>query len=140
MKKLLFALGCGFVLFSSCCNNSSQAMNEAVCSCAVNKDSLEIVMVNALKVKPEYVSAYKEALEICREGSLKEETCLDYELFQSCIDSTEFVLFERWANRPGHLAHLKTAHYIKKAEDIKIMSDIPKKKSTTTYVCPCVNP
>ena len=140
MKRLFFVIGCSIVLLSGCNKTSNIAMSEATCDCAVKKDSLEIVMVNALKVKPEYVSAYKEALEICREGSLKEETCLDYELFQSCIDSTEFVLFERWANRPGHLAHLKTAHYIKKAEDIKIMSDKPNKKSTTTYVCPCVNP
>ena len=136
MKKLLLAIGCGIIFLLNCCNTS----NQETCSCAVNKDSMEIVMVNALKVKPEYVSAYKKALEICREGSLKEETCIDYELFQSCIDSTEFVLFERWANKPGHVAHLQTAHYIKKAEDIKIMSDIPKKKSTITYVCPCVNP
>ena len=137
MKKLLLATMCGIILLSACSDASNQT---TTCSCAVNKDSLEIVMINALKVKPEYVSAYKEALEICRDGSLQEETCLDYELFQSCIDSTEFVLVERWANKPGHVAHLKTAHYIKKAEDIKIMSDIPEKKSTTTYVCPCVNP
>ena len=140
MKRLFLVIGCSIILFSGCNNTSNQAMNEATCDCAVKKDSLEIVMVNALKVKPEYVSAYKESLEICREGSLKEETCLDYELFQSCIDSTEFVLYERWANRPGHLEHLKTAHYIKKAEDIKIMSDKPNKKSSITYVCPCVNP
>ena len=140
MKKLLLVIGCGIILLSGCNNTSNQAISGKTCDCAINKDSLEIVMVNALKVKPEYVSAYKEALEICRIGSLAEEACLDYELFQSCIDSTEFVLFERWTNKPGHVAHLKTAHYIKKAEDIKIMSDTPKKKSTTTYLCPCVNP
>ena len=140
MKRLFLSIGCSIVLLSGCNNTSNQTMSETTCSCAANKDSMEIVMVNALKVKPEYVSAYKEALEICREGSLKEETCIDYELFQSCIDSTEFVLFERWENKPGHIAHLQTAHYIKKAEDIKIMSDTPRKKSTVTYVCPCVNP
>ena len=140
MKKLLSAIGCGMVLLLSCCNTSNQTACGKTCACAANKDSLEIVMNNALKVKPEYVSAYKKALEICRAGSLKEETCLDYELFQSCTDSTEFLLFERWANKAGHLAHLQTAHYIKKAEDIKVMSDTPKKKSIDTYVCPCVNP
>ena len=140
MKKIVLAIGCGIVLLLSCTNNSNQAISGETCSCAVHKDSMEIVMNNALKVKLEYVSAYKEALEICRAGSLLEETCLDYELFQSCIDSTEFVLFERWANKPGHLAHLQTAHYLKKQEDIKIMSDRPTKKSTITYVCPCVNP
>ena len=79
---------------------------------------MEIVMNNALKVKPEYVTAYKEALEICRIGSLQEEACLDYELFQSCTDSTEFLLFERWTDKAGHVAHLKTAHYLKKTEDM----------------------
>ena len=139
MKKILLAIGCGIVLLSGCCNISNQATCGKTCGCATNKESLEIVMNNALKVKPEYVSAYKEALEICRIGSLQEETCLDYELFQSCVDSTEFILYERWANKAGHVDHLKTAHYIKKAEDIKIMSDTPIKKSKTTYVCPCIN-
>ena len=140
MKNLLLAIGCGIVLLSGCNNASNQAMRGETCSCAAKKDSLEIVMNNALKVKPEYVSAYKVALEKCREGSLKEETCLDYELFQSCIDSTEFILYERWANKPGHVAHLKTAHYLQKEVEIKIMKDTPKKKSFNTYVCPCVNP
>ena len=140
MKKLLLAIGCGIVLLSGCNNVSNEAMSGETCSCAANKDSLQIVMNNALKVKPEYVSAYKVALEICREGSLKEETCLDYELFQSCIDSTEFILYERWANKPGHVAHLQTAHYLQKEEDIRIMKNTPNKKSFNTYVCPCVNP
>ena len=140
MKNLFFAIGCGIILLSGCNNTSDQAMSAKTCDCASKKESMEIVMNNALKVKPEYVTAYKEALELCRIGSLQEEACLDYELFQSCTDSTEFLLFERWTDKAGHVAHLKTAHYMKKAEDIKIMSDKPNKKSTTTYVCPCVNP
>jgi quinol monooxygenase YgiN len=140
MTKKLLAIVCVITLLPSCSNTSNQAVVGKTCDCAANKDSMEIVMNNALKVKPEYVSAYKEALEICRIGSIQEETCLDYELFQSNIDSTEFILFERWKNIAGHRAHLQTAHYIKKAEDIKIMSDTPKKKSVVTYVCPCVNP
>ena len=140
MKRMLLIIGSGIVLLSGCCNTSTQMTCEKTCDCAAKKDSLEIIMNNALKVKPEYVSAYKVALEKCRIGSLQEEACLDYELFQSCTDSTEFLLFERWTNKVGHLAHLQTAHYIQKAEEIKIMSDVPKKKSFNTYVCPCVNP
>ena len=140
MKKLLLAIGSGIVLLSGCSNPSNLTMSGETCSCAANKDSLEIVMNNALKVKPEYVSAYKVSLEKCREASLLEETCIDYELFQSCIDSTEFILFERWANKPGHVAHLQTAHYLQKEEEIRVMKDTPTKKSLNTYVCPCVNP
>ena len=140
MKKIVLAIGGSIVLLSGCIYTSNQATSEEACSCAVDKNSMEIVMNNALKVKPEYVSAYKESLERCRAGSLQEEACLDYELFQSCIDSTEFLLFERWTDKAGHVAHLQTAHYLQKAEEIKIMSDTPNKKSTTTYVCPCVNP
>jgi quinol monooxygenase YgiN len=92
-----------------------------------------------LKIKPELVSAYKVAFEKCRAGSLQEETCLAYELYQSYTDSTEFHLFERWKNKPGHLAHMQTPHFNQYKEETKDMNDQAKAKMITTYVCPCVN-
>ncbi len=92
-----------------------------------------------IKIKPEYVSAYKRAFEKCQAGSLKETACSDYALYQSYTDSTEFHLFERWVNKPGHLAHMETEHFKVYREETKGMNDKPKTKMITTYVCPCVN-
>ena len=47
MKKLLLSTLCGIVLLAGCSNPSNQA---TTCSCAVNKDSMEIVMNNVLKL------------------------------------------------------------------------------------------
>ncbi len=141
MKKLFFIIGCGLVLLSSCCNTSNREANGKYCNCAAQKDSLEIIMNIPIKIKPEFVSAYKLAFEKCQAGSLQEEACLDYALFQSYTDSTEFHLFDRWTNKPGHLAHMQTAHFKQYMEETKGMNDQPnpKAKMFATYVCPCVN-
>jgi quinol monooxygenase YgiN len=92
-----------------------------------------------IKIKPEFVSAYKVAFEKCQTGSLQEEACLEYALFQSYTDSTEFHLFERWTNKPGHNAHMETQHFLQYREETRGMNDRAKTKMITTYVCPCVN-
>jgi quinol monooxygenase YgiN len=92
-----------------------------------------------IKIKPEFVSAYKVAFEKCQAGSLQEEACLDYALFQSYTDSTEFHLFERWTNKPGHNAHMETQHFLQYREETRGMNDRAKTSMITTYVCPCVN-
>ncbi len=139
MKKVLFAIGCGIIFLGSCCNSPTQEANGKTCGCAAKKDSLEIIMNIPVKIKPEFVSAYKAAFEKCKAETLKEETCLDYSLFQSYTDSTEFHLYERWKNKPGHKLHMETAHLKQYFEDIKGMNDKAKSKMITTYVCPCVN-
>ncbi len=92
-----------------------------------------------IKIKPEFVSAYKAAFEKCQAGSLQEKACLDYYIFQSYTDSTEFLLFERWTNKQGHLNHMQTDHFKKYKEETKVMNDQPKTKAIINTVCPCVN-
>ena len=139
MKKVILTIGCGVALLAGCCNTSNQPAEGKTCGCAAKKDSLEIIMNIPVKIKPEFVSAYKVAFEKCQTGSLQEEACLDYVLFQSYTDSTEFHLFERWKNKPGHLAHMQTPHFNQYREDTKGMNDRARTKMITTYVCPCVN-
>ncbi len=132
MKKVLFVIGCGLIVLSSCCNKSGQGTSQAIAP----KDSFEFVMNIPIKIKPEYVSAYKKAFEKCQAGSLQEAACLDYALFQSYTDSTEFHLFERWANKAGHLAHMQTDHFKVYREETGNMNDQPKSKMMITYVWP----
>lgn len=133
MKYLVFTV-CALTLFS--CTNSASKVEE---SCSANKDSFEIVMNIPQKIKPEFVSAYKVAFEECRTETLKEETCMAYDLFQSYKDSTEFHLFERWKNKPGHQAHMKTPHIAAFFEKVKDMRDKASTEKVIVTVCPQVN-
>lgn len=139
MKKMLVLIvGCMLVL-SSCNNaNTAQTVNGDGC-CVSKKDSMELILNIPLKIKPEFVTAYKEVFEKCQAETLKEKACLDYALFQSYTDSTEFHLFERWSDKPGHLAHMQTGHFKIYKEESQDFYDTPKTKMIETYVCPCVN-
>ena len=137
MKKYIFLAGAALLLMWSC-NNT--ATNETkVCCCAENKDSYKIVMNIPIKVKPEFVSAYKAAFDKCRAETLKEETCKAYDLYQSYSDSTEFHLYEIWTNKPGHQNHMQMPHLKKYFEEIEGMTVKAATSSVVTTVCPEVN-
>jgi len=135
MKTKIFLAGA--ILFSMwACNTTT---NEAkVCTCAENKDSYEIVMNIPVKVKPEFVSAYKVAFDKCRAETLKEEACKAYDLFQSYSDSTEFHLYELWKNKAGHQNHMQTPHLKQYFEDINGMRG-EAAPSLVVTICPEVN-
>jgi len=139
MKKIVLTIGCCVAILAGCCHSSKQKTDENTCSCAEKKDSLEIIMNIPIKIKPEFVSAYKRAFEKCQAGTLQEEACLDYVIFQSYTDSTEFHLFERWINKPGHNFHMQTPHFLQYREETRGMNDRARTRMITTYVCPCVN-
>lgn len=132
--KQIATIGCVLMLMS--CTNTTTKTEDC---CIADKDSYEIVMNIPQKIKPEFVSAYKAAFEECRAETLKEETCLAYELFQSYKDSTEFHLYERWKNKPGHQAHMKTPHIKVLFEKTEGVHDKPTTEMVTTTVCPQIN-
>lgn len=132
--KYLVVLACVLTLIS--CTNTAVKTEDC---CSANKDSYEIVMNIPQKIKPEFVSAYKVAFEECRTETLKEETCLAYELFQSFKDSTEFHLYERWKNKHGHQLHMKTPHITVFFEKTKDMRDNAGTEKVITTVCPHIN-
>ena len=136
MKKI-FLLS-GLALFSLwACNTATN--EQTTCDCVANKDSYEIVMNIPIKVKPEFVSAYKAAFDKCRAETLKEEACKAYDLFQSYSDSTEFHLYELWTNKAGHQYHMQTPHIKQYFEEIKGMTDKAATSAVITTVCPEVN-
>ena len=139
MKKSIWTIGCCVAILVGSCNSAKTSEDGMTCGCAEKKDSLEIIMNIPVKIKPEFVSAYIKAFEKCQAGTLKEEACLAYALFQSYSDSTEFHLFERWTNKPGHNFHMETAHFLQYREETRGMNDRASSRMITTYVCPCVN-
>ena len=136
MKKTIFLFGLAIFTMMACNTAKDES---AKCCYAEDKDALEIVMNIPIKIKPEFVSAYKAAFDKCRAETLKEEACKAYDLFQSYTDSTEFHLFEMWTNKAGHQYHMQTAHIKEYFKEIEGMSD-PAAKAIITTVCPGVNP
>ena len=137
MKNILGLVVSSLLIFSSCNTSTSDTASESCC--ASKKDAMELTMNIPIKVKPEFVSKYKAVFEKCQAGTLQEEACLDYVLFQSYTDSTEFHLFERWTNKPGHLYHMQTEHFKVYKEESNGFFDTPKTKTIEVYACPCVN-
>ena len=136
MKHFLFPLVCVWVVLTGCGPKETKAPDAC---CAAIKDSLELIMNIPVKIKPEHVSGYIAAFDKCQAASLKEEACLAYELFQSYKDSTEFHLFERWTNKPGHQKHMETEHVKLFFKEIAGMQVAAKTKMITTTVCPKIN-
>ena len=136
MKHFLFFVVCVVVVFTGCKPKETTAPDAC---CVDMKDSFEIIMNIPVKIKPEHVSGYIAAFNKCQAETLKEEACLAYELFQSYKDSTEFHLFERWKNKPGHQNHMQTAHIKVFFSEIAGMQVAAKTKMITTTVCPKIN-
>ena len=104
------------------------------------KESMEVVLNIKRKVKPECVSALKESFLKCKESTLLEPGCIDYGMYQSLTDSTEFFIAETWKNDGELQKHGETAHLKQHLNEIKDMGDPSYKGSfRKIYVCPSVN-
>lgn len=139
MKNLVFGLAGLLILGSSTGGSKNIGQSN---DCSFNKDSMVVVMRIERKVKPEFVSFFKQSFDACKAEVLaKEPGCLDYSLFQSYHDSTLFCLTEAWVTKGAHNAHMKLDHTIKHITEIKGIND-PSFKSTSNYtywICPGAN-
>ena len=123
MKKVFISMA-----LSGCTNGGS------------NKESMEVVLNIKRKVKPECVSALKESFLKCKESTLLEPGCIDYGMYQSLTDSTEFFIAETWKNDGELQKHGETAHLKQHLNEIKDMGAPSYKGSfRKIYVCPSVN-
>ncbi|GEM_PF-55233 len=138
MKKLSATLLFIAVILSGCSAPSGQK-NENV-SCESGKESMEYVMNLTRKIKPEHVAAFKESFEKCRVGTLQEPGCVDYRMYQSYSDSTEFIIVETWKNKGEHLKHMETEHLKQHLQEIKNTGEPGfQGRNAEIYVCPNVN-
>jgi quinol monooxygenase YgiN len=122
------------------CNSSSSDQTASQTTCEAGKDSMKYAMNLYRKVLPEHLEAYKASFEKCKVETLKEPGCLAYGMYQSYTDSTEFLIFEVWANKGAHNEHGKTAHLKQHIQEIKGMGDSSfKPNNVMVYICPNVN-
>jgi quinol monooxygenase YgiN len=136
MKKLLLLFVVGICTLSAC----SPAANQENTSCVDQKESMVYLMNLQRKIKPEFVSAFRDSFEKCRVETLKEPGCVNYVMYQSYSDSTEFFITETWVNKEAHTLHGETPHLKVHIEDIRGMSDPDfKANNVRVYICPHVN-
>ncbi len=139
MKKGFISMVCVLIALSGCTHGGSNKEATAD-SCANGKESMEVVLNIKRKVKPECVSALKESFLKCKESTLLEPGCIDYGMYQSLTDSTEFFIAETWKNDRELQKHGETAHLKQHLNEIKDMGDPSYKGSfRKIYVCPSVN-
>ena len=131
MKRIVFSAACLLAVLSGC----SQQSKESCCGKCCDKDSMEVVMDLHRKVKPECVAAFKASFAKCKESTVLEPGCVDYGVYQSPEDSTEFLIYEVWKNQGELDKHGKTAHLIQHVEETKGMFDSTSNKHI--YVCEC---
>lgn len=132
-------MACALITLSGCTNGGSKQEATAD-SCANGKESMEVVLNIKKKVKPECVSLLKESFLKCKESTILEPGCIDYNIYQSVTDSTEFFIAETWKNDGELKKHGETAHLKKHLEEIKDANDPSYKGSIRKiFVCPSVN-
>lgn len=98
MKNLFLGIAC--VLLAGCANCPKQ---ETATSCSNDKSSMEVVLNLHRKVKPEHVTSYKEAFAKCKASTIQESGCVEYGVYQSPEDSTEFLICEVWKIGRAHV-------------------------------------
>lgn len=106
--------------------------------CSPNKDTqptdtAQLVLNIPKKTKPEHIETYKVLFEKCRAETIKEEACIEYSLFQSITDPTEFHLFERWTSEQGQIEHTRTKHFKEYMEASKDIFEQPSGEMIKSY-------
>jgi len=71
-----------------------------------------LVTIVYIKVKPEFIEAFKEACRLNHEGSIREPGNFRFDVLQLTDDTSRFVLYESYKSQQDVDAHKQTAHYL----------------------------
>ena len=71
-----------------------------------------LVTIVYIKVKPEYIEAFKQACRLNHEGSIREPGNFRFDVLQLDEDPTRFVLYESYNSQQDVDAHKQTLHYL----------------------------
>jgi quinol monooxygenase YgiN len=71
---------------------------------------MKVYLTALVKCKPGNTDELKGYLEQLVAASTKEEACLQYELYQSTDNDTQFIFHETWASQEGLDVHNQQPH------------------------------
>ncbi|UJP06200.1 MAG: antibiotic biosynthesis monooxygenase [Nitrosomonas sp.] len=69
------------------------------------------VTIVYISVKPEHITAFKEASRYNHENSIREPGNVHFDILQSADDPTQFVYYETYKTPQDAAAHKETEHY-----------------------------
>ncbi|HOV33580.1 MAG TPA: antibiotic biosynthesis monooxygenase [Candidatus Hydrogenedens sp.] len=69
------------------------------------------IMLVYVQVKPEFISAFREATLQNAQESRKEPGVVNFDILQQIDDPTRFVLYEAYKSEKDNSAHKETTHY-----------------------------
>src|SRR5215831_15388467 len=69
------------------------------------------VMLVHIRVKPEHVESFSDAIQLNQKGSVREPGNVRFDVLQSSDDPTRFVLVEMFRDDEAAAAHRTTPHY-----------------------------
>jgi quinol monooxygenase YgiN len=96
---------------------------------------MQIVHVH-VKVKPEYVEAFKQATLENASNSVKEPGIARFDVIQQTDDPTKFVLVEVYKTAQAPAAHKETPHYKRWRDAVMSMMAEPRQGIKFTNIFP----
>lgn len=86
---------------------------------------MHVLMVH-IRVKPEAIELFKEAILENARNSIREEGVVRFDVFQQADDPTRFSLVEVYRTPEDHARHRETAHYQKWRDSVAEMMVEPR--------------
>ncbi|GAP06673.1 uncharacterized conserved protein [Anaerolinea thermolimosa] len=86
---------------------------------------MHVLMVH-IRVKPEAIEPFKEAIVENARNSIQEEGVIRFDVFQQTDDPTRFSLVEVYRTPEDHARHRETAHYQKWRDSVAEMMAEPR--------------
>lgn len=96
---------------------------------------MQIVLVH-VKIKPEFVEAFKQATIENANESVKETGIARFDVIQQVDDPTKFILVEIYKTADAPAAHKETAHYARWRDAVAEMMAEPRQGIKYTNIFP----
>jgi quinol monooxygenase YgiN len=90
----------------------------------------------SVHVLPEHIEAFKSASALNAEASRKEPGVVRFDVIQSHVDATRFVLVEIYRDERAPLAHKETEHYALWRDTVEPMMKSPRTSEKFSNVSP----
>jgi (4S)-4-hydroxy-5-phosphonooxypentane-2,3-dione isomerase len=89
-----------------------------------------------VRVLPETVDAFLDAMRANHEGSVREPGNLRFDVLRDPADATRFLVYEAYEDATAAAAHKSTAHYLAWRERVAPMMAESRRGETWTGILP----
>ena len=98
-----------------------------------------IIVHVSVHVKPEYISAFKDAVLDNARNSILEPGVFRFDVIQEQDDASRFLLVEVYRDAEAQASHKETAHYLRWRDKVAEMMAEPRPSKKYTAIFPGEN-